>query len=257
VKVGILCGGQGTRLREETEFRPKPMVEIGGKPMLLHIMRHYARFGHTDFVLLLGYKGDVIRNYFINYPAMNSDVRVRIGSQSVEYLQPLHGETGWSVTLAETGPSTPTGARLLRAKRYLDGGPFLCTYGDGVSNVNIEKLVRFHRERGKLATVTGVRPLARFGLLEVEDGVASRFREKPRVDEGWINGGFFVFEPNVFSYLTEESSLEAHTLEKLAADKQLAVYEHPGYWAPMDTYREAQALNEEWDSGKPGWLEPS
>jgi len=257
MKVGILCGGQGTRLREETEFRPKPMVEIGGKPVLWHIMRHYARFGYTDFVLLLGYKGDVIRNYFINYPAMNSDVRVRIGTQSLEYLQPLHEEMGWSVTLAETGPSTPTGGRLLRAKRYFDDGPFLCTYGDGVSNVNIAELVRFHRERGMLATVTGVRPLARFGHLEVEGGVASRFREKPRVDDGWINGGFFVFEPKVFSYLTEESSLEAQTLERLAADKQLAVYEHPGYWAPMDTYREAQALNEEWASGKPGWLEPS
>lgn len=255
MKVAILCGGQGTRLREETEFRPKPMVEIGGRPMLWHIMRHYARFGHEEFVLCLGYKGEIIRTWVLNFPAMNSDVRVHIGSQRVEYLDSRSEEQGWAVTLAETGALTPTGGRLLRAKRYLDG-TFLATYGDGIANVDLTRLVAFHRQQGRIATVTGVRPLTRFGELDVKDGVARGFREKPQLDEGWVNGGFFVFEPAIFEYLSEDSTLEREPLERLAAAGQLAVYEHRGFWAAMDTYRETQQLNEEWASGRPGWLEP-
>lgn len=256
MKVAILCGGQGTRLREETEFRPKPMVEIGGRPMLWHIMRHYARFGHEEFVLCLGYKGEIIRTWIVNFPAMNSDVRVHIGSQRLEYLDSLSEEQGWTVTLAETGALTPTGGRLLRVKRYLDGGTFLATYGDGIANVDLKRLVAFHRQQGRIATVTGVRPLTRFGELDVKDGVARGFREKPQLDEGWVNGGFFVFEPAIFDHLSEDATLEREPLERLASAGQLAVYEHRGFWAAMDTYRETQQLNEEWASGRPGWLEP-
>jgi len=254
VKVAILCGGQGTRLREETEFRPKPMVEIGGRPILWHIMRHYSRHGFDEFVLCLGYRGEVIRTYFINYPAMNSDVCVHIGSQQLEYLQPLSDEARWRVVLAETGLETPTGGRLLRAARYLDGERFLCTYGDGLSNVDLRELLSYHRERGKLATVTGVRPFSRFGELEVADGIARGFRQYPQLEEGWVNGGFFVFERSALEYLREDEPLESGPLARLADEGQLAVYQHSGYWAAMDTYREARALNEEWASGRPGWL---
>lgn len=256
MKVVILCGGRGTRLREETEFRPKPMVEIGQRPILWHIMRHYARFGHTDFVLCLGYRGDDIRSYFINYISMNMDVRVHLGDQRIEYLQALPDERSWTVTLVETGLDTPTAGRLLHASRYLDEEPFFCTYGDGLSNVNITALLDFHRAQGKLATVTGVRPRARFGRLDVSDGIATAFREKP-LEEGWINGGFFVMEAGVCGYLKVDQSLEAEPLERLANDGQLAVFGHAGYWAAMDTYREAQALNNEWASGRPGWLDPA
>ena len=256
MKVAILCGGQGTRLREETEFRPKPMVEIGGRPILWHIMRHYARAGHTDFVLCLGYKGDVIRNWIVNYPTMNTDVKVHIGSQQVEYLEPLREERDWTVTLAETGATTPTGGRLARARRHIDGATFFATYGDGLSNVDLAKLLAFHRAKGKIATVTGVRPITRFGELAVDGGVATGFREKPQLEEGWVNGGFFVFEPRIFEYLDDASTLEREPLERLARDGQLAVYEHGGYWTAMDTFREMQLLNEEWASGTPGWLEP-
>ena len=256
MKVAILCGGTGTRLREETEFRPKPMVEIGGRPILWHIMRHYARFGHEEFVLCLGYKGDLIRSWIVNFQTMNSDVRVHIGSQRVEYLDSLRDEQSWLVTLADTGQLTPTGGRLVHARRYLEGATFLATYGDGLSNVDLGRLIEFHRRHGKIATVTGVRPLTRFGELEVRDGMARRFREKPQLEDGWVNGGFFVFEPEVFKYLDENATLEREPLERLTADGQLAVYEHEGFWAAMDTYRETQQLNEEWASGRPGWLEP-
>lgn len=256
MKVAILCGGQGTRLREETEFRPKPMVEIGGRPILWHIMRHYARFGHEDFLLCLGYKSEVIRNWIVNYPVMNTDVRVHIGSQKVEYLEPMREERNWTVTLAETGATTPTGGRLVRARQHLEGGTFLATYGDGLSNVDIGALLSYHREKGKIATVTGVRPITRFGELDVRAGIARGFREKPQLNEGWVNGGFFVFEPQIFEYLDEDATLEREPLERLAREGQLAVYEHAGYWVAMDTYRETQQLNEEWASGHPGWLAP-
>ena len=256
MKVAILCGGQGTRLREETEFRPKPMVEVGGRPILWHIMRHYARFGHHDFVLCLGYRGDVIRTWVMAYPAMNSDVIVHVGSQRIEYLDPLPEEREWTVTLAETGAGTPTGGRLVTARRHLGDETFLMTYGDGVSNVDIAKLIAFHSEKGKIATVTGVRPITRFGELAVSRGIATGFHEKPQLEEGWVNGGFFVFDQRIFDYLDESATLEREPLERLANDGQLAVYEHAGYWTAMDTYREMQQLNEEWASGAPGWLAP-
>jgi glucose-1-phosphate cytidylyltransferase len=255
MNVVILCGGQGTRIREETEFRPKPMVEIGGRPILWHIMRHYSRHGHQEFVLCLGYKGDVIRRWILDYPAMNADTRVDIGAQRTEQLQPLADEAKWRVTLAETGAETPTGGRVLKVKRYVGKEAFLCTYGDGLSNVDLAKLVAFHKERGKVATVTGVRPFTRFGELQVKGGMATGFREKPQLEEGWVNGGFFVFEPRIFDYLDEGATLEREPLERLVADGQLAVYQHSGYWAAMDTYREMQQLNEEWRSGSPGWLQ--
>lgn len=254
MKVAILCGGQGTRLREETEYRPKPMVEVGERPILWHVMRHYARHGFREFVLCLGYKGEVIRSWILNYPAMNTDVRVQIGSPGIEYLEPLGEEAGWIVTLAETGALTPTGGRLLRASTYLRDGTFMCTYGDGVSNVDLGALLAFHRQRGRLVTVTGVRPFTRFGELMVKDGAAVGFREKPQLEEGWVNGGFFVFEQGALEYLSDDATLEREPLERLVAAGQLAVYQHHGYWAAMDTYRDVQLLNQEWSSGRPGWL---
>lgn len=255
MKVVILCGGLGTRLREETEFRPKPMVEIGGRPILWHVMSHYAKFGYHDFVLLLGYKGDVIRRYFLDYRAMHLDSRVQLGTGDVTYLDPQIGESSWTVTLAETGQDTLTAGRILRAKRHLDAATFFCTYGDGLANVNIDKLVAFHRAKGKLVTVTGTRPFSRFGELDVEDGVARAFREKPQLD-GWVNGGFFVMEPDALAYLRDDAMLEAEPLARLVADGQVAVYQHAGYWMSMDTQRDVLALNEAWASGRPGWLDP-
>ena len=254
MKVAILAGGLGTRLREETEFRPKPMVEIGGRPVLWHIMRHYASYDFRDFVLCLGYKGEVIRNWIMNFHVMNSDVKVRLGSHEVEVLDPPREETNWTVTLAETGANTPTGGRLVKARRHLGNETFMATYGDGVSNVDLRALLAFHKKQGRAVTVTGVRPMTRFGQLHSKDGVASRFEEKPQLSEGWVNGGFFVMEPRVFEYLSEDAVLEREPLERLTADGQLAVYEHRGYWSAMDTYREAQQLNDEWNSGNPGWL---
>ncbi|MBI4349603.1 MAG: glucose-1-phosphate cytidylyltransferase [Elusimicrobia bacterium] len=255
MKVVILCGGLGMRLREETEFRPKPMVDVGGRPILWHIMRHYSRYGHNEFVLCLGYKGEVIRDYFLNFRAMKTDIRLDLGTQKVEYLNGLKEERDWKVTLADTGPDSATGERLLRASRYFSGQTFLCSYGDGVSNVDIGKLMDLHQRLGRLVTVTGVRPLSRFGELDVQDGIAVRFSEKPPLHEGWVSGGFFVIEPGALEYIHAGEFFEHGPLQRLAQDGQLAVYEHDGYWAAMDTYRDVVALNEEWASGRPGWME--
>ena len=257
MKVVILCGGLGTRLREETEFRPKPMVEVGGKPLLWHIMRHYSRHGFDDFVLCLGYKGELIRHYFMDFRAMNSDVRVDLATHSVEYVGELPEGHGWSVTLAETGATAQTSDRLLAVRRHIDGETFLCTYGDGLSNVDLTRLVAFHRERGKLMTVTGVRPPSRFGELEVKDGIASRFREKPVNAGALVSGGFFAMERRFLERLRPGEMFERETMQQLAEEGQLAVYEHAGYWASMDTYRDVMALNAEWDTGKPGWTRPA
>ena len=253
MQVVILCGGVGTRLAEETEVRPKPMVEIGGKPILWHIMKLYSHHGFTDFILCLGYKGDVIRDYFLNYYTRNSDVRVHLDEERIEHLDTFHDELHWKVLLAETGPRTPTGGRVCRIARYLEGERFLVTYGDGVSDVDIRRLVDYHRAQGRLATVTGIRPQSRFGELRMQDGLVTEFREKPQLDEGWVNGGFFVFERAALEYLGEESTLEREPLERLARDRQLAVYRHEGYWRAMDTLREKRMLEEEWASGRPGW----
>jgi glucose-1-phosphate cytidylyltransferase len=254
MKVVILCGGLGTRLSEETQLRPKPMVEIGGRPILWHIMKIYQRHGFNDFTLALGYKADVIKDYFLNYHARQSDLTVHLQRGQIEYLNPTAED--WHVSLIDTGAQTMTGGRLLRLQRYLrDGGTFMFTYGDGVSDVNIAALLAFHRKHGRLATVTAVRPSARFGGMHIGDGRVLDFKEKPQSGEGWINGGFFVFEPGVFDYLTDDSSvLERSPLERLTADAQMMAYEHTGYWQSMDTIRDRDALQALWLGGNAPWL---
>jgi glucose-1-phosphate cytidylyltransferase len=256
MKVVILAGGLGTRLREETEFKPKPMVEIGDRPILWHIMRGYAQYTYTTFVICLGYKGDAIRDYFINYRMRNSDVTVTLGSGEIE-LHNGHTENGWRVTLAETGDKTMTGGRLRRISKYIDTELFMATYGDGVANVNIPSLLRRHEQCGKLATVTAVRPSARFGELSLEEGIVSSFEEKPQVQNSWINGGFFVFNRQVFDLIDGDgSTLEVDLLKKLAGMRQLAVYQHRGFWQCMDNLREMELLNKLWQTGSPPWFQP-
>lgn len=253
MKVVILCGGLGTRLREETEFKPKPMVEIGNHPILWHIMKWYAKFSFTDFVLALGYKGDVIRDYFLKYEIRNCDFTVTLGNRDIE-IHNEHTEAGWKVTLAETGSHTLTGGRLKRLKPHLRQETFMATYGDGITDLDITKLLDHHQAMGKLATVTAVRPSSRFGELSISDGMAQVFQEKPQINEGWINGGFFVFEPQVLDMIqTKQDTLEQDVLGKLAQDNQLAVYQHTGFWQCMDTHREMEILNEQWRSGKAPW----
>ncbi len=240
-------------MREETEYRPKPMVEIGGRPILWHIMKLYSCFGFSEFVICLGYKGDLIRDYFLNYEIRNRDFTVTLGSRSVA-IHNSHSEEGWKITLAETGDDTMTAGRIKRVARYLGDGPFMVTYGDGVADVDISRLTAFHRARGKLATVTGVRPSSRYGELQVQDGVVRMFREKPQVHEGCINGGFFVLERRVLDLVqSDDESLEAGLLARLAEAGELAVYQHEGFWQCMDTYREMQLLNELWRNGRAPW----
>lgn len=257
MKVVILCGGKGMRLREETEFRPKPMVEIGGRPILWHIMRHYSSYGHREFILCLGYRGDVIRRYFLDYGAMNNPVRIELGSRKVDYLEKLADDADWQVTLLDTGAETLTAGRLLQVAPHLGKETFLFTYGDGLSNVDLRKLVEFHKRKGKVATVTAVRPQSRFGELDVRDGIARAFAEKPQLDDGWVSGGFFALEPSAFTYMDPSTMFEQDAMPRLTADGQLAAYEHPGYWQSMDTYRDMQALNDEWAAGTPGWMQPA
>lgn len=256
MKVVILCGGLGTRLREETEVRPKPMVEIGGKPILWHIMKLYAHYGLTDFILCLGYKGNVIKNFFLDYEARVNDFTITLGrNRSIKYHSD-HDEVGWTVTLAETGEHTMTGARLYRASRYLDSGPFCVTYGDGLGNIDIPGLLAFHKSHGRIGTVTGVRPPGRFGELLTEGNKVATFAEKPQVTEGLINGGFFVFNRSFIDlYLREDESilLEKEPLKKLSQDGELMVWRHESFWQPMDTYRERTMLEELWASGNAPW----
>jgi glucose-1-phosphate cytidylyltransferase len=255
MEVVILCGGLGTRLREETEFKPKPMVEIGGMPILLHIMRHYHSFGVKDFVLCLGYKGEYIKDYFLNYRARNCDMAIDFASNTVSMMGDVSGIPDWRVVLADTGAETQTGSRIKKVLPYLKGQRFLATYGDGVADVDIPAVLAHHHENGKQATVTGVRPSSRFGELVIEGQDITSFQEKPQVNEGWINGGFFVFERSAFDLLSDQdnASLEVAVLARLAADKQLSVYKHQGFWQCMDTYRERQLLNEMWATGRAPW----
>ncbi len=251
----ILCGGLGTRLREETEFKPKPMVEIGGHPILWHIMKHYRVYGIRDFVLCLGYKGDAIRDFFLNYKTRNSDIAVDLATGAVESLGSNGSHEDWRVLLAETGAESQTGRRIQIALKYLKGDTFLATYGDGVANVDIERLIAHHRAMGKLATVTAVHPSSRFGELGITGDTVHSFAEKPQVASGWINGGFMVFEKRAFSEvpLNENVPLETGMLEVLARRGQLAVYRHEGFWQCMDTFREMQLLNDLWSSGQAPW----
>jgi glucose-1-phosphate cytidylyltransferase len=250
----ILCGGQGTRLREETEFRPKPMVEVGGRPILWHIMKIYARHGFRDFVLCLGYQGQMIKEYFLNYEAMNNDFSISLGGRKQIEYHGHHEEQDFRVTLVDTGLETMTGGRILRVKPYVDGDTFLVTYGDGVADIDLTRLLRFHQDHGRLATVTTVKPTSRFGLLEIgNDARVTSFREKPQV-EGWMSAGFFVFDRRMFDYLTgDDCILERMPLERLASEGQLMAYRHEGFFFAMDTYREYQHLNRIWDSGKAPW----
>jgi glucose-1-phosphate cytidylyltransferase len=254
LEVVILCGGFGTRLREETEFKPKPMVEIGTRPILWHIMKHYRHHGCRDFTLCLGYRGDVIRDFFLNYHRRNSDFTVDLSSGAVTTLSDNLGED-WRITLAETGTTAFTGLRIKRALKYLKGDTFFATYGDGVTDLDLHNLLAHHRKTGRLATVTAVHPSSRFGELAIDGGVVKTFREKPQVTEGWINGGFFVFERAAFDHLNgdDDLSLEKGVLESLANRNELAVYQHPGFWQCMDTSREMELLNEMWASGRAPW----
>lgn len=250
----ILCGGLGTRLREETEFKPKPMVEIGGRPILWHIMKHYRRFGVRDFVLCLGYRGNAIRDYFLSYTNHVHDCRVDLATGAVTPVS--NGEDiDWRVTLAETGPTTQTGARLIRALRHVRGDRFFATYGDGVSDVDLDSLLDHHTAIGKPATVTAVHPSSRFGELSIEGEVVHSFAEKPQVTGDWINGGFFVFEKRAFDGFAADNglTLEDGILDVLARRKALAVHRHGGFWQCMDTQREMTLLNEMWADGRARW----
>jgi glucose-1-phosphate cytidylyltransferase len=254
MKVVILCGGQGTRLREETEYRPKPLVEIGGRPILWHIMKLYAHYGLTDFVLCLGYRGNMIKEYFLNYEAMNNDFTINLGQKFRIDFNGAHEEQNFRVTLVDTGQETMTGGRIKRIQQYTENETFLVTYGDGVADVDISRLVAFHRSHGKIATVTTVRPQSRFGILETEsDGTVSAFKEKPQVD-GWASAGFLVFEPGVFDHLSgDDCILERGPLEHLACSGQLMACPHDGFFFAMDTYREYMYLNELWKGGEAPW----
>jgi glucose-1-phosphate cytidylyltransferase len=252
VKVVILAGGFGTRLAEQTEVRPKPMVEIGGHPILWHIMKHYAHFGFNEFFVALGYKGDVIKRFFLDYYQMASDITVNLGLGAVEVQRAVSED--WIVHLVDTGLNTNTGGRIRRLRRWLENETFMVTYGDGVSSVDLHDLLNFHRTQGRMVTVTAVRPPARFGGLAFDGDLVSQFIEKPQIGEGWINGGFLVCEPAVFNYLEgDQSSFEAHLLEQLAVKGELAAYRHEDFWQCMDTLRDMRLLESLWDSGQPPW----
>ncbi len=252
MKTIILAGGLGTRLQEETTLKPKPMVEIGGRPMLWHVMGCYARHGFKEFVVALGYKGEVIKHYFLNYYNLQSSLTVDLSRGEVQVHD---GEReDWLVHLVDTGTDTQTGGRLKRLAQWVSDGTFLMTYGDGVADVDVGKLVAFHRRHGKLATITAVRPPGRFGALGFEGDLVTHFAEKPQTGEGWINGGFFVLEPGALAYIDGDQTLwEKEPLERLARDGQLAAYHHEGFWQCMDTLRDVRYLDSLWESGQAPW----
>ena len=252
MKAVILAGGLGTRLSEETGTRPKPMVEIGGRPILWHIMKTYSHYGIQDFIICLGYKGYMIKEYFSNYFLHMSDVTIDIANNSMKVHQ--NNAEPWSITLVDTGESTMTGGRLKRVRSYLNDETFCMTYGDGVGNVNIEALVAFHRTHGKMATLTATQPPGRFGALDLDGSRIASFQEKPHGDGSWINGGFFVLETGVIDYIADDSTLwEKEPMERLAQQHQLHAFLHKGFWQPMDTLRDKVHLEELWNSGKAPW----
>jgi glucose-1-phosphate cytidylyltransferase len=252
MKVVILAGGFGTRLAEETEARPKPMVEIGGKPILWHIMQHYGRYGFKEFYVALGYKGEFIKRFFLEHHTLSGDISVDLGTGKATVTSPAVAD--WVVNLIETGESTLTGGRIKRLEGFLRSTPFMVTYGDGVSNIPLDELIAFHRKQGRLGTVTAVRPPARFGGISFDGDRVAGFSEKSQIQEGWINGGFMVFEPGVFRYLKgDEAVLEIDLLERLAEDGQLSAFRHEGFWQCMDTLRDKRYLEKLWEGGIPPW----
>lgn len=252
MKAVILAGGHGTRLSEETVLKPKPAVEIGGKPILWHIMKIYEHYGINEFVICLGYKGYVIKEYFYNYLLYNNDVTINLEDGSVEVLD--KEEIKWKITFAETGLNTMTGGRIKKIQKYIGNETFCLTYGDGLSDVNIKEVVDFHKSKGVLATLTAVNPRGRFGVLKIEDEKVATFTEKPRVEEGWINGGFFVLEPEIFDYIDGDSTVwENEPLEKLCNQNNLAAFKHTGFWYPMDTLKDKTVLEEMWKLGDAKW----
>jgi len=251
MKAVILAGGLGTRLSEETAVKPKPMVEIGGRPILWHILKIYSSHGINDFVICAGYKGYIIKEYFANYFLHMSDVTFDMGTNTME----VHHKKAepWKVTIVDTGDETLTGGRIKRIAPYIDG-PFCCTYGDGVGDIDITSLIAFHQKSGRLATLTGVQPPGRFGSFQLDGDYVTSFVEKPQGDGSWINGGFFVLDPGVFDYIEGDSTIwERSPLEKLAADRQLSIFRHHGFWRPMDTLRDKHELEDLWDSRKAPW----
>lgn len=252
MKVVLLAGGFGTRLSEYTDLLPKPMVPIGGKPILWHIMKSYAYFGHKDFYVALGYKAETVKEYFLNYRALNSDFTVDLESGAL--IPHQRDEVDWRVTLVDTGQQSMTGGRLKRMQRFVGDATFMLTYGDGVADIDIGALLAFHRNHGKLVTVSAVRPAARFGELALQGDEVSHFQEKPQLQEGWINGGYFVIEPGFLEFIAgDDTILERDPLERAAAAGQLRAYRHHGYWQCMDTKRDRDALEDLWRGGNAPW----
>lgn len=253
MKTVILAGGLGTRLAEETEVRPKPMIEIGGYPIIWHIMKIYASQGFKDFFLALGYKGEIIKRYFLDYHSLHGDMTINMSDGKAEISQTEFLED-WTLNLIDTGQQSMTGGRIKRLEPYLKDETFMVSYGDGVADVNVRELVEFHRSHGKLATVTAVRPPARFGELLINEDLTTQFSEKPQTHEGWINGGFLVFEPAVLDYLSDDNSiLENDALERMANEGELVAYRHYGFWQCMDTLRDKRQLEKAWESENPPW----
>ncbi|MGD0170551.1 MAG: glucose-1-phosphate cytidylyltransferase [Halobacteriota archaeon] len=255
MKTVILCGGKGTRLREETEFRPKPMVRIGNKPILWHIMKTYSSYGFNDFVICLGYKGEMIKEYFLNYKIKTNDFTIRLGDPRNLTFHNDHSETDWTITFAETGEEAETGTRVKKIEKYITDDCFMLTYGDGVASINLQNLVDYHKSHGKIGTITGVHPSSRFGEFILDGNQVVEFSEKPQTKEGLINGGYFVFDKQFFKYLSEDEHcfLEREPLMNLASDGQLMIYKHYGFWQCVDTYRELEQINAIWASPNPPW----
>jgi glucose-1-phosphate cytidylyltransferase len=257
IPIAILCGGKGTRLKEETEFRPKPMVMVGDRPMIWHIMKSYSSYGFNNFMLCLGYKGDMIREYFINYDWNHSDILLELGQQTITHLDNRHDEENWKIWLVNTGEETMTGGRLKRLENYLDKSGsdiFMATYGDGVANIDLNKLLAYHQSHGKLATVSAVHPPSRFGDLQIENNLVTSFKEKPQTSEGWVNAGYMVLHKKVLDLIeNDDTILEAEPLRTLAEKGELAVYHHNDFWQCMDTYRELELLKSLYATGEAPW----